>query len=163
MALNDFFKAKWQLFLVCVCIIAFLIFIWAQGLLPTVFCRSCGKYSPEHSQLDNLWSSKGLKKHQEKKHSSRPIGYYTDDLESETTIFFLSFPFPCSFKRTDDRFLLFPNRWRSEHGELPRQFFACLLTVSWNQHRTAPLGARLGSLPCLRVPPPTAAVLSEPE
>lgn len=51
----------------CVCIIAFLIFIWAQGLLQTVFCRSCGKYSPEHSQLDNLWSSKGLKKHQEKK------------------------------------------------------------------------------------------------
>lgn len=32
-----------------------------------MFCRSCGKYSPEHSQLDNLWSSKGLKKHQEKK------------------------------------------------------------------------------------------------
>lgn len=52
-------------------------------------------------------------------------------------------------KTTKERrpFFRVPNRWSSARGQLPRQFFACLLAVSWYQHRTAPLGARLGSLP----------------
>lgn len=46
-------------------------------------------------------------------------------------------------KPTKERRLFFrvPNRWSSARGQLPRQFFACLLAVSWYQHRTAPLGS----------------------